>query len=52
MMASLTLRDRVRSLVRKKFFTSCWVRVLPPWTVEPARIFAARALRIERGAMP
>jgi hypothetical protein len=29
--ASCTLRFTVRSGVRKKFFTSCWVMVLPPW---------------------
>ena len=29
--ASWALRRNVRSGVRKKFFTSCWVMVLPPW---------------------
>src|SRR5437870_4490359 len=42
MMSSVSLRCRVRSGVRKKFLTSCWVSVLPPWTLSDAKLSAAR----------
>ena len=52
MAASLTLRTSVRSGERKRFFASCWVRVLPPCTTAAARTFAHAARAIEIGEIP
>ena len=52
MIASSTLRARVRSDERKRFFASCWVRVLPPCTTAAARRFAQAARAMEIGESP
>ena len=51
MMSSVSLRRSVRSGVRKKFFTSCCVMVLPPCIRLEPTLSAARAmLRSEKPA--
>ena len=52
MIASSTLRASVRSGERKRFFASCWVRVLPPCTTAAARRFAQAARAMEIGEIP
>ena len=51
-MASVSLRLRLRSLVRKKFFTNCWVRVLPPWRNCPALALTQTARAMDFSETP
>ena len=51
-MASCTLRFNVCSWVRKAFFASCCVIVLPPWAIPWWETLAQIALRMPRGSMP
>src|SRR5499433_3838585 len=50
--ASLSLRSRLRSGVRKSTLASCWVMVLPPSTMRPRRKFWYTARAIPMGSTP
>jgi hypothetical protein len=50
--ASCALRRKLFSGVRKKFFTSCWVMVLPPWMYDSAWMLRMAAPTIRKGSSP
>ena len=49
---SLTLRRQSRLLVKKKFFTNCWVSVEPPWRTRRAEKSTQAALTMRTRSMP
>ena len=50
--ASLNLRENFFSGVSSNDFATCWVMVLPPWTIPPAMTFLPAARRMEMKSIP